>query len=460
MKRYILVVLVLTALVATAACAPAPAQPTVAPATNAPAPTTAPAQPTVASATSAPAAATSAPSQPTTAAPAAAGNVKLVNGKLVLAVITDESGPYAQLSGKNSVEAVKMAVDDFKAKYGDNALGGSVEVIDADHQNKPDLGSTKAQEFFDRNGADVIFDVPTSSVALAIAKIAGDKKKLYFNITAATTDLTGASCNKYTFHYAYDTYMLAAGTGAAVTKNGGKNWYIVYPNYAFGQDMNKSFSAAIQANGGKVIASDPSPWPNDTGDFSTFLLKAPTLKPDILGSMNAGTDLVNLVKQYNEFKLRDQKIQLAIGLLFDTDIRALGPDAFAGVLYTTPWIWTMDDQSRAFADRFLKRTGSRPTFAHAGNYSAAMQYLEAIRRAGTSDSAAVVKALEGYKFSDFFIRNGSIRPEDHWVMHDALLAQVKPKSEVTEDWDYSKIVTKLPADQVSRPLAEAGCKMQ
>ncbi len=455
MKRYMIGALLVIVLVALAACAPAPTPaPTAAPPTTAPKATEAP-KATTAPTTAGPAA-TSAPAQPTTAA---AATVKLTGSKLTLAVITDESGPYADLAGKNSVNAVKMAVDEFKAKYGDNVFGAPIEVIDADHQNKPDLANSKAQEFYDRNNAAVIFDVPTSSAALAIAQVAKDKKKLYINITAATTDLTGAQCNKYTFHYAYDTYMLAAGTGAAVTKSVGKKWYIIYPNYAFGQDMNKSFVAAIQANGGTVITSDPSPWPNDTGDFSTFLLKAPTLKPEILGAMNAGTDLVNLVKQYNEFKLKDQKITLAIGLLFDTDIRALGPDAFAGVVYTTPWIWTMDDQSRAFADRFQKRTGSRPTFAHAGNYSAAWQYLEAVRRAGTDAPDAVVKQLEGFKFNDFFIRNGYIRPEDHWVVHDALLAQVKPKSEVKEDWDYSKILNTLPADQVSRPLTETGCTM-
>jgi branched-chain amino acid transport system substrate-binding protein len=209
-----------------------------------------------------------------------------------------------------------------------------------------------------------------------------------------------------------------------------------------------------------VIASDPSPFPNTTGDFSTLLLKAPSLKPDVLGAMQAGGDLVNVVKQYNEFKLKDQKIPLAIGLLFDTDIKALGPDAYAGTVYTTPWIWTEDDASRAWADKFKARTGTRPTFAHAGNYSAAWQYLDAVRRAGTDDADAVVKQLEGYKFSDFFIHNGLIRPEDHWVMHDALLAQVKPASEVKEDFDYSKILSTIPADQASRPVAEAGCKMQ
>ena len=390
---------------------------------------------------------------------ASAGPIKLTDGKLVLAVINDQSAVYAELSGKNAVEAVKMAVEDFKAKYGENVFGGTVDVITADHQNKPDLASSKAQEFYERSNADVIFDVPTSSAALAIAKVASDEKRLYINITAATTDLTGPQCNKYTFHYAYDTYMLAAGTGVWVTQNVGKSWYIIYPNYAFGQDMEKSFRNAITKTGGTIVASDGSPFPNQTGDFSNLLVKAGSLKPQVLGAMQAGGDLVNVVKQYNQFKLKDQNIQLAIGLLFDTDITALGSDAYAGVVYTTPWVWNMDDQARTFADKFLKRTNIRPTFAHAGNYSAAWQYMDAIRRAGTDDPDAVVKQLEGYKFNDFFIRNGYIRPEDHWVQHDALLAQVKPASDVKEKFDYSKVLGTLKAEQVSRPLSETGCQM-
>jgi branched-chain amino acid transport system substrate-binding protein len=384
--------------------------------------------------------------------------VKLANGKVVIAVLNDQSGVYLDLSGKNAVEAVKMAVEDYKAKYGDNVLGGPIEVITADHQNKPDVASSKAQEMYERNNAGVILDVPQSAAALAVAKVAGDEHKLYINITAASTDLTGVSCNKYTFHYAYDTYMLAAGTGKWVTENLGKQWYIIYPNYAFGQDMEKSFRASVTKFGGTVIQSDGSPFPNTTGDFSNLLIKAGQLKPQILGVMQAGGDLVNVVKQYNEFKLKDQNIKLAIGLLFDTDITALGVDAFAGVVYTTPWVWSMDDQSKAFADKFLKRTGIRPTFAHAANYSAAWQYMDAIRRAGTDDADAVVKQLEGYKFNDFFIRNGTVRAEDHFVMHDALLAQVKPASQATEKFDYSKVLATIPADTASRPLAEAPCK--
>jgi branched-chain amino acid transport system substrate-binding protein len=312
---------------------------------------------------------------------------------------------------------------------------------------------------YERNSADPILDVPTSSAALAIAKVANDQKKLYINVTAATTELTGAQCNKYTFHYAYHTHMLAQGTASIVTEKLGKRWQIIYPNYAFGQDMEKSFREAATKAGATIISSDPSPFPNTTGDFSSLLLKASSQKPQVLAAMQAGGDLVNVVKQYNEFKLKDQGIRLAIGLLFDTDITALGPDAYAGIVYTTPWLWTMDDQSRQFADKFQKRTGIRPTFAHAGNYSATMTYLEAVRRAASDESDAVVKALENHKFNDFFIRNGHIRAEDHWVMHDALVAEVKPKSEVKEGSDYSKVLGTLKADQVAKPVAETGCNM-
>ncbi|MDQ3809414.1 MAG: ABC transporter substrate-binding protein, partial [Chloroflexota bacterium] len=395
-------------------------------------------------------------------AASAARPTTLSDGKIVIAVLNDQSGVYADLGGQNAVRAVRMAVDDFLASNGQNALGGSIEVISADHQNKPDLANSKAQEFIDRNQADVIMDVPTSSAALAVAGVARDRRKLYLNVTAATTELTGKDCNRYTFHYAYDTYMLANGTGTEVTRSTGKSWYIIYPNYAFGQDMEKSFRAAIEKSGGRVVASDPTPFPND--DFSSFLLKAPTLQPEVLGTMQAGQDLVNVVKQYNEFKLRDQKIPLAIGLLFDTDIHAIGPYAYAGVLYTTAWNWALDAQSREWADRFSQSVGGnmRPTFSHAGNYSAAMQYLEAVRRAGSDDADAVVAQLEGHSFSDFFIRNGHIRKDDHRVVHDAYLAEVKPASEVKEPWDYSRIVRTIPAEQAFRPASEsraAGCSL-
>jgi len=386
------------------------------------------------------------------------GGGKISGDKIVLAVLNDQSGVYFDLSGKNSVEAVKMAVEDFKAQYGDKAVTKNIEVVTADHQNKPEIANSKAQELFDRQGADTILDVPTSSAALAVATVASQKKRLYLNIGAATTDLTGKACNKYTFHYAYDTYMLAKSTGTTVTSQGGKNWYIVYPDYAFGQDMQKNFTTAIEGAGGKVVAKDPTPFPND--NFSTFLLKAPNMnpKPDVLGTMQAGGDLVNLVKQYNEFGLKGKGIKLSVGLMFITDIHALGPDAFAGTTFTDAWYWNFDAKNRAWADKFKAKTNTRPTFAHAANYSAALQYLEAVQRAGTDNADAVVKELEGKDLNDIFLRNGKVRAADHRVLHDAYLAKVKAKGEVKQDWDYEKVLATIPADKAFGPVS-VDCKM-
>ncbi|WP_027660899.1 ABC transporter substrate-binding protein [Salinispora fenicalii] len=384
--------------------------------------------------------------------PQSDGDEKVTGGAIVLGVLNDQSGAYSELSGRNSVTAVELAIADFQAKYGDRAVTTDISVRSADHQNKPDLANSKAQEMYDRQGVDLILDVPTSSAALRVADVAKEKRRLYFNISAATTDLTGKSCNKYTFHYAYDTYMLANGTGRTTTEQVGRNWYILYPNYAFGQDMEKSFSTAIADAGGQVVGKDGAPFPNTSGDYSSYLLKAATLdpKPDVLGTMQAGAELVNVVKQYNEFELRDKGVGLAVGLMFITDIHSLTPAALAGTTYTDAWYWNFDQQNREFADRFQQETGTRPSFAHAANYSAATQYLEAVQAAGTDDADTIVAELEGKEVNDIFLRNGKIRAEDHRVIHDAYLAQVKPQSEVTEEWDYVRILDTIPAEEAFR----------
>ncbi|NMR19104.1 ABC transporter substrate-binding protein [Cellulomonas fimi] len=388
------------------------------------------------------------------------GEDELTDGKVVLGVLNDQSGVYKDLSGPNSVEAVKMAVEDYKAEYGDDAVATEIEVITADHQNKPEVANTKAQEMYDRNKADAIFDVPASSAALAVATQAKENKKLYFNIGAATTELTGAQCNKYTFHYAYDTYMLANGTGKTVTEQGGTNWSIIYPDYAFGQDMTKSFTTAIEGSGGAVVEAIPTPFPND--NFATFLTKAAASNPDVIGSMQAGGDLINFVKQYNEAGLRDQGIELAVGLMFITDINSLGVDQFAGTTFTEAWYWNYDDENREWADRFMEITGTRPSFAHAANYSAAKQYLDAVQRAGTDDADAIVSELQGYKVNDVFLRNGEFRAEDNRVVHDAYLAKVKDEASVSEDWDYEEILATIDASEAFRPVEDsiaAGCNL-
>jgi branched-chain amino acid transport system substrate-binding protein len=385
------------------------------------------------------------------------GGGKVSGDAIKLGVITDLSGVYSDVGGKNSVEAAKMAVDDFKKAHSDDAVTKNIEVSQADHQNKPEIANTAAREMYDRDGVDAIFDVPTSSAALAIATVAKQNKKLYFNTGAATTELTGAQCNAYTYHYAYDTFMLAHGTGTTVTEQGAKRWYIIYPDYAFGQDMNKSFTEAIEKAGGTVGAADPTPFPND--NFSTFMTKAPNLspKPDVLGVMQAGGDLVNVVKQYNEFGLKAKGVGLAVGLMFDTDIASIGVESLSGTLFTTAWFWNMDDKSREWADRFKERTGKRPTFDHAAVYSATTQYLEAVQRAGTDDADAVRKELDGMEFTDFFARNAKIRAEDHSVVHDSYLVKVKSKSAMKEDGDFTELVRKIPADEAFRK--PTGCDM-
>ena len=380
---------------------------------------------------------------------------KLTDNVIKVGVLTDLSGVYSEVSGPGSVKAAQMAADDFMKA--NKAYAGKVQVVGVDHQNKADVASNKAAEMIDRQNVDVILDLPTSSAALAAAAVGKSKKIPVMVVTGGTTALTNESCNKYTFHYAYDNFMLANGTGTTVTKKGGSSWYIIYPNYAFGQDLNRQMTAAITENGGKVLGSDATPFPNT--DFSSYLLKAQSSKPKIFGTMQAGNDLVNVVKQYNEFGLKKQGIGLGIGLLFETDVAALGQDAFAGAIATVPWFWNLDARSRQWAQQFEKATGKKPSWAQAGMYSATMTYLQAVARAKSDGGDDVVKALEGYKFSDFFARNATIRPQDHRVVLDVYTVQVKPKNQAKENGDYFNRLSTIPAAKAFMPLAESKCKM-
>ena len=386
--------------------------------------------------------------------PAAAGG-KISNDKVVLGLLNDQSGIYKDLSGPNSKVAIEMAIADYKAKYGDKAVAKTIEIVSADHQNKPDIANTKAQEMYHRQNADIILDVPTSSAALAVATQAKAKKKLFIDVGAATTALTGASCNKYTFHWAYDTAVLAKGTAGTIVGEGGKTWNIVYPDYAFGQDMNKSFSAEVKTAGGTVGQSIATPFPSD--NFATFITKAGDGSPQVVGTMHAGGDLINFVKQYNQSELKG-KSELAVGLMFITDIHSLGVDQFAGTQFTDAWYWNFDEQNKAWADKFTAKTQTRPSFAHAANYSAALNYLEAVQAAGTDDADTIVKSLEGKKINDFFLRNGEVRAADHNVTHDVYLAKVKTKDQVKEAWDYEEITKTVPAAQ-AYAAPDGSCKL-
>ena len=385
--------------------------------------------------------------------PQSADSGGLTDGKVVIGLLNDQSGVYKDVSGPNSGVAIQMAIDDYKAKYGDKAVAKTIELIQADHQNKADIANSKAQEMYDRQKADVILDVPNSAAALAVATQALNKKKLYINISGGTTQLTGEKCNKYTFHWAYNTGVLARGTGGAITQAGGKKWNIVYPDYAFGQDMNKSFTKEITAAGGTVGQSIASPFPSD--NFATFITKAGEGDPDVIGSMHAGGDLINFVKQFNQSSLKG-KVQLAVGLMFITDIHSLGVDQFAGTQFTDAWYWNFDAQNKKWADRFKEKTNTRPSFAHAANYSAAMNYLEAVQEAGTDDADTIVGKLEGKKINDVFLRNGEVRKADHAVTHDVYLAKVK--SSAPEEWDYEDIVKTIPAAEAYGE-ANPACKL-
>jgi len=372
--------------------------------------------------------------------PQAGATGGLTDDKIVIGLLNDQSGVYKDLSGPNSKVAIELAIADYQAKYGEKAVATSIEVVATDHQNKADVANTKAQEMYDRQKADIILDVPNSAAALAVATQAKNKKKLYINIGAGTTALTGASCNDYTFHWAYNTAVLARGTAGTITQEGGKKWNIVYPDYAFGQDMNKSFTAEVEKAGGTVGQSIASPFPSD--NFATFITKAGEGDPDVVGSMHAGGDLINFVKQFNQSPLKDQ-VELAVGLMFITDIHSLGVDQFAGTQFTDAWYWNFDDENRKWADRFTEKTNTRPSFAHAANYSAAMNYLEAVQEAGSDGADAVVAKLEGKKINDVFLRNGEVRKGDHAVTHDVYLAKVR--SSAPEAWDYEEIVKTIPA---------------
>ena len=385
--------------------------------------------------------------------PAAQVESELTDGKVVIGVLNDQSGVYKDLSGPNSVVAVQMAIDDYTEKYGDEAVATTIEKVVADHQNKPDVANTQAQSMYDRQKADIILDVPTSSAALAVAEVANQKQKLFIDVGAATMELTGAACNPYTFHWAYNTQMLAKGAGGLV-ENGGKTWSIVYPDYAFGQDMVKSFQAAVESAGGSVNEVIPTPFPND--NFATFITRAASTNPDVIATMAAGGDLINFVKQFNQAGMRDQAT-LAVGLMSITDIHSLGIEEFAGTTFTDAWYWNYDDESREWADRFMELTDVRPSFAHVANYSAALQYLEAIQRAGSDEADAVIAELEGQELNDVFLRNGEVR-SDHGVIHDSYLAQVKAADEVEEDWDYEEIISVLPAEEAF-PDVNPACSM-
>ena len=367
-----------------------------------------------------------------------------------IGVLNDMSGPYRDTGGPTSVICVKQAVEEFASK------GFNVEVINADHQNKPDLGASIASEWYDRDGVDVIMDVPTSSVGLAVAGVSKQRGKAYVNVGAATSDLTGKSCSPTMISWCYDTYMLGKSTGGATVKAGGDSWYFITADYAFGHQLQKDTTAFVTAAGGKVMGSSPYPFPGTT-DFSSFLLQAQSSGAKVLGFCNAGGDTVNSVKQAKEFGIT---MKLATLLMFVTDVHALGLDVAQGLSLTESFYWDLNDRTRKFTDRVKPKTPNNwPNMIHAGNYSATLHFLKAVSDMGVAEAkksgVAIIERMKKMPVEDDCFQ-GSIRADGRG-MFPAYLFQVKKPSESKGPWDlYNKIST-ASAEEAFRPLKDGGC---
>lgn len=365
--------------------------------------------------------------------------------------ITDMSGLYADIDGSAGSEAIKMAIADFGGKV----LGKPIEFISADHQNKADVAASKAREWFDQQGVDMLFGGSNSGAGLAMAKIAAEKKRPYINIGGATSRLTNEDCTPYTVHYAYDTYALAQGTGSAIVKQGGKSWYFLTADYAFGASLEKDTSDVVKASGGTVVGSVKHPL--SASDFSSFLLQAQASKAQILGLANAGGDTVNSIKAANEFGIT-KSMKLAGLLMFINDVHSLGLDQTKGMYLTDGWYWDMNDETRAWARRFSSSIKRMPSMLQAANYSATMHYLNAVKAAGTDDPDKVMAQMKSTKINDFFAKNGQIRPDGRMV-YDMYLMQVKDPKESKYPWDYYKVAQTIPGDQAYTPKAQSKCAL-
>jgi len=370
------------------------------------------------------------------------------DGVVKIGVLTDMSGPYSTLGGKGTQVAVEMAVKDFGGKV----LGKPIQVIGADHQNKADIASAKAREWFDNEKVDMITGLLNSGCALAVQKVAGDKQRITMNTGAASTDLTNKASTPYSIHYVYDTYALGKVTGQAVVQGGGKSWFFITADYAFGQSLEGNTTKFVTALGGKVVGSVRHPLA--TTDFSSYLLQAQSSGAQIIGLANAGDNTTNAIKQAREFGI-GQKGQKLVGLLiFDTDIKSLGLPVAQGMQFTSGFYWDRDDATRAFAKRYFAVHKAMPTMDQAGAYSATMNYLKAIKAAGTDDSDAVMAKLKSMDISDFFAVKGRIRVDGRMV-HDMYLMEVKKPSESKGEWDLLKIVKTVPGDEAFMPLSES-----
>ncbi|RVJ72062.1 beta-hydroxybutyrate-binding protein [Sinorhizobium medicae] len=374
------------------------------------------------------------------------------DGKVKIGILNDQSGVYADFGGKSSYEAALMAVEDFGGKV----LGVPVEVVTADHQNKPDIASNIARQWYDTEQVDSIMELTTSSVALAVQAISKEKKKIDIVTGAATTELTGKQCSPYGFHWAYDTHSLAVGTGGALVKQGGDSWFFLTADYAFGYSLEENTGNYVKENGGTVVGAVRHPLAST--DFSSFLLQAQSSGAKVIGLANAGLDTSNAIKQAAEFGIVQGGQRLAALLFTLAEVHGLGLGAAQGLTLTEGFYWNRDEESAKFGKRFMERTGKMPNMVHAGTYSAVLQYLKAIEKAGTDETEAVAKELHALPVDDVFAKNGTVAPNGRMV-HDMYLLEVKKPDESKEPWDYFKVLATIPGKEAFMDPAQSGCEL-
>lgn len=382
---------------------------------------------------------------------AGAAQAQVSDDVIRIGFITDMSGVYSGPDGPGGAEAIKMAIEEM----GGEINGKKIELLTADHQNKADIASARAREWFDQRGLDMLIGGTNSSTALAMSKVATDKKKPIIVVGAGAPALTNEQCTPYTLNYAYDTVAQARGTGAAVVKAGGKSWYILTADYAFGHALQADTAKVVEAGGGKVVGSVKHPL--STSDFSSFLLQAQASKAEILALANAGADATNSIKAANEFGLTET-MRLAGMIMFINDIHAMGLDTAKGMYLTDSWYWDASDETRAWAQKFYERRNAMPSSLQAADYSAAIQYLRAVKAIGTDDADKVLAYLRENKLNDVYIKNGVVRPDGR-VVHDMYLLQVKTPEESKAPWDYFKVVQTIDGNEAFTTKAETRCAL-
>ena len=375
-----------------------------------------------------------------------------ISGDVIkIGIITDMAGVYGDIDGMGGVEAIRMAVADM----GGTINGKKIEVLYAEHQNKADLAATKAREWFDTQGLDMLIGGTNSGTALAMSKVAAEKKKPFLVVGAASSALTNDQCTPYTVHWAYDTVALAKGTGGAVVKSGGKTWFFLTADYAFGHQLQADTSKVVEANGGKVVGSVRAPL--NASDFSSFMLQAQASKAQILGMANAGGDTINTIKAANEFGVT-KTMKLAGLLVFINDIHALGLPTTQGMYLTDSWYWNQNAETRAWARRFFEKFKRMPSSVQAGDYSAALQYLKAVKATGSDDADKVLAHMRKTPINDVFAKGGFIRGDGRMV-HDMYLMQVKNPNQSTEPWDYYNVVQTIKGEAAWTTKADSKCTL-